>query len=45
MAKKQDYVEPVVDVFALQTEGVVCQSTGELLIPDWGDGTDFPILF
>ena len=45
MNKKELYTSPEVDVFTVQTEGVICQSTDPLTIPDWGDGTDFPIIF
>ena len=38
MTKKELYTSPEVDVFVIQTEGVICQSTGDMTIPDWGDG-------
>ena len=38
MDKKLDYITPTVDVFTVQTEGVICQSTGDMTIPDWGNG-------
>lgn len=44
MIKKDFYTSPEVDVFTVQTEGVICQS-GEVGITDWQDGTDFPDLF
>ncbi len=41
MDKKLDYITPTVDVFTVQTEGVICQSlTGNDIAPgipdDWG---------
>ena len=42
MNKKLEYLTPEVDVFTVQTEGVVCQSTDDFTIPDWGLGDDFP---
>ena len=41
MTKKELYTSPEVDVFVIQTEGVICQSqTGESIAPvmfdDWG---------
>lgn len=44
MNKKMLYEQPQVDVFTVQTEGVICQS-GNVGITDWQDGTDFPIGF
>ena len=38
MNKQLEYLTPEVNVFTVQTEGVICQSTGEMSIPDWGDG-------
>ena len=34
MKQKEIYSEPVVSVFTVQSEGVICQS-GELSIKDW----------
>ena len=45
MNKQLEYLTPEVNVFVVQIEGVVCQSTGDTSIPAWGDGTDFPIGF
>ena len=45
MNKKSDYISPEVDVFTLLSEGVICQSTGDTGINNWGDGNDFPIVF
>ena len=45
MNKKELYEQPSVIVFTVQTEGVVCQSTGDTGINNWGDGNDFPITF
>ena len=45
MTEKELYTSPEVDVFTFQYEGVICQSTGDLGIPDWTDGPDFPITF
>ena len=43
MNKKLEYLTPEVDVFTVQTEGVICQSTGSTEIPVWGDDTNlFP---
>ncbi len=41
MTKKQDYVEPVVIAFTVQSEGVICQSINSIIIEDailedWG---------
>ena len=44
MNKQLEYLTPEVNVFTVQTEGVICQS-GEIGITDWQDGTDFPIGF
>ena len=38
MNKKELYTSPEVDVFTLLSEGVICQSTGEMTIPDWANG-------
>ena len=44
MTEKEFYTSPEVDVFTVQTEGVICQS-GNFGINDWVDpGTD-PIVF
>ena len=41
MTKKELYTSPEVDVFVIQTEGVICQSqTGDMTIPDWGEGLE-----
>lgn len=45
MNKKSDYISPEVDVFTLLSEGVICQSTGDMSIPDWTDGPEFPGIF
>ena len=46
MNKKLEYLTPEVDVFTVQTEGVICQSTGTTDIPNWGnDSNDFPNIF
>jgi hypothetical protein len=37
MNKKLEYLTPEVDVFTVQTEGVICQSTGEVSILGWED--------
>ena len=42
MNKKLEYVTPEVDVFTVQTEGVICESTGKTSIPNWQNGNDFP---
>ena len=44
MTKKELYTSPEVDVFVIQTEGVICQS-GNLDIGNWQDGPDFPASF
>lgn len=36
MNKKLEYLTPEVDVFTVQTEGVICQS-GDMTIQDWTD--------
>ena len=36
MDKKLDYITPTVDVFTVQTEGVICQS-GDLLFGNPGE--------
>lgn len=43
MIKKEFYTSPEVDVFTLQFEGVVCQSTGEQVADpqDWGGIDDW----
>ena len=43
MTKKELYTSPEVDVFVIQTEGVICQSfTGNTIdngsLDDWTDG-------
>lgn len=46
MIKKDFYTSPEVDVFTVQTEGVICQSTTEtdgISIADWTDGLDLII--
>ena len=43
--KKLEYLTPEVDVFTVQTEGVICQSTGNNSIPNWGNGNDLPFTF
>ena len=46
MDKKLLYESPTVDVFTIQTEGVICQSTGTTNIPNWGDDSNpFPDVF
>ena len=47
MKKEKDfYTSPEVDVIELRVEGVICQSTGGMDIPNWGnDPNDFPDLF
>ena len=42
---KQNYTSPSTDVLELRPEGMVCQSLENTTIPNWGDGTDFPIAF
>ena len=38
MNKQLEYLTPEVNVFTVQTEGVICQSTGSMSVPDWQDG-------
>ncbi len=46
MTKKELYTSPEVDVFVIQTEGVICQSTGNNGINDWETpGSEFPLPF
>lgn len=45
MNKKELYEQPSVLVFTLQSEGVICQSTGTTSIDDWQNGDNFPINF
>jgi len=45
MNKKELYEQPNVSVFTVQTEGVICQSTGTTSINDWQNGDDFPVGF
>ena len=45
MTEKELYTSPEVKVFNVRIEGVICQSTGDTNINNWGDGTDFPITF
>ena len=45
MTEKEFYTSPEVDVFTVQTEGVICQSTGTMGIDDWENGGGFPINF
>ena len=45
MTNKELYTSPEVDVYTLQTEGVICESTGEMGINPWNNGTDFPVGF
>ena len=45
MNKKLEYLTPEVDVFTVQTEGVICQSTGDTSVQDWALGDEFPIVF
>ena len=40
MNKKLEYLTPEVDVFTVQTEGVICQSTDALNIQVWTEGVD-----
>ena len=44
MDKKELYVQPIVIVFSIQSEGVVCQSS-DLVISDWTEDPGFPIVF
>ena len=39
MTKKELYTSPEVDVFVVQTEGVICTS-GEFGIPNWDEGNN-----
>ena len=36
MNKKLEYLTPEVDVFTVQTEGVICQSSGDYVFGDPG---------
>lgn len=45
MNKKMLYEQPQVDIFTVQTEGVICQSVTGNQIPDWQDGSSFPGVF
>lgn len=46
MDKKELYQSPTTDVFVVQIEGVVCQSTGNTGINDWDTpGSEFPLPF
>ena len=46
MNKQLEYLTPEVNVFTVQTEGVICQSTGNNGINDWDTpGTEFPLPF
>ena len=44
--KLMDYESPTVDLLKIKFEGMICQSTGGMDIPNWGDDSnDFPDLF
>ena len=45
MNKKLEYLTPEVDVFTVQTEGVICQSTDTLTIQDWTTVGGVDIIF
>ena len=45
MTEKEFYTSPEVDVFTVQTEGVICQSTGTTSIENWQNGDDFLVGF
>ena len=40
MTKKELYTSPEVDVFVIQTEGVICQTSGNMGAQSWNDGLD-----
>lgn len=44
MNKKLEYLTPEVDVFTVQTEGVICGSP-KGSIQNWQNGDDFPVGF
>ena len=44
MNKQLEYLTPEVNVFTVQTEGVICQSSN-LDIEGWQDGNSFPVTF
>ena len=43
--KLKDYESPTVDLLKIKFEGIICDSTGDTTIPDWGDGENFPDIF
>ena len=45
MNKKLEYLTPEVDVFTVQTEGVICESPKGSSIPNWQNGNEFPGTF
>ena len=45
MTQKELYTSPEVAVLTLQSEGLICQSTGSTVIPDWGEDNSFPSIF
>ena len=45
MNKQLEYLTPEVNVFTVQTEGVICQSTGNNSIDNWQNGSNFPVGF
>ena len=46
MTKEQlGYEAPTTTIFVVQAQRVLCQSTGNTSINDWGDGNDFPLNF
>ena len=52
MTKKQlqfstrgTYIAPECTALEIKSQGIICQSTGDTSIPNWEDGSDFPIEF
>ena len=42
---RKEYLSPECDILNLNPEGIICESTGDMGIPDWTPGGDFPSIF
>lgn len=39
------YIAPECNTLEIKSQGIICQSTDSVSIPDWGDGDDVPFTF
>lgn len=45
LSTRGTYIAPECNALEIKSQGIICQSTGDMEIPDWEDGSEFPGIF